>query len=165
MRCDYCGEDDAMVHLTQLLNGEMKNLHLCKDCAKKNGINVDDPVSLADLLMKANLGPEGEQPVTAEVKCAQCHMRLSDFKKTSRLGCPACYESFADELGPILLGLHRSQSHVGKHPASVKGERDRMDRVEQVSSRLKAAISAEQFEEAARLRDELKTLRREDVQP
>jgi protein arginine kinase activator len=165
MRCDYCGEDDAIVHLTQLHDGEMKNLHLCKSCAGKNGINLEDPVSLADLLMKAGQVPADEQPVADEAKCPQCHMRLSDFKKTSRLGCPACYVSFADELAPLLMGLHKSQCHAGKAPSSVRHEREFLDRAEQVSSRLRSAIAAEQFEEAARLRDELKQLRGEDIQP
>jgi protein arginine kinase activator len=160
MRCEYCGEHDATVHLTQLLNGEMRNLHLCKDCAGKNGINVDDPVSLSDLLMKA--GQMVPEPSAGEeTSCAQCHMRLSDFKKTSRLGCPACYTAFAAELEPLLQGLHKSQSHAGKAPQGIRLAHDIQEQADTLSRRLRAAIAAEQFEEAARLRDDLKTLRDE----
>lgn len=158
MRCEYCGEHDATVHLTQLLNGEMKKYHLCKECAAKHGINIDDPVSLADLLFK----PEPSEPAgeaKSEPRCPQCHMRLSDFKKASRLGCPACYESFSAELAPLLLGLHKRPLHVGKRPDGVCLAQDVQDRTDRLSRSLKAAIAAEQFEEAARLRDELKEAR------
>jgi protein arginine kinase activator len=165
MRCESCGEDDASVHLTQLLNGEMKKFHLCKDCAAKHGINVDDPVSLADLLFH----PEPSEPASkakSEPRCAQCHMRLGDFKKASRLGCPACYTSFSAELEPLLLGLHKRPLHTGKRPAGVRLEQDLQERTDLLSKGLKAAIAAEHFEEAARLRDEIKRVRddgREDA--
>jgi protein arginine kinase activator len=162
MRCDYCGEQDATVHLGQLLNGEMKNLHLCKECAGKSGINVDDPVSLSDLLLKAGLASGAPEAGTAEdTSCPECHMRLSDFRKTSRLGCPACYEAFAAELAGLLLGLHKSQYHAGKAPSGTRLSHDIQVQAEGISRRLKAAIATEQFEEAARLRDELKQLQGE----
>ncbi len=161
MRCESCGDEDASVHLTQLLNGEMKKLHLCKDCASKHGVNVDDPVSLADLFLKAE--PSGSAPPRAgakeEPRCPHCHMRMSDFRKSSRLGCPACYESFSAELAPLILGLHKSQAHAGKMPEGIRLTRDVRERSDRLSARLKAAIADEQFEEAARLRDELKQAR------
>jgi protein arginine kinase activator len=88
-------------------------------------------------------------------------MRLSDFKKTSRLGCPACYTAFAAELEPLLQGLHKSQSHAGKAPQGIRLAHDIQEQADTLSRRLRAAIAAEQFEEAARLRDDLKTLRDE----
>ena len=158
MHCESCGDDDANVHLTQLLNGEMKKFHLCKACAAKHGINVDDPISLADLLFKVEQ-TETPGPAKTEPRCAHCHMRLSDFKKASRLGCPACYTTFSAELEPLLLGLHKSQLHGGKKPLGVRLEQDLQERTDQLSKSMKAAIAAEQFEEAARLRDELKRVR------
>ncbi len=166
MHCDYCGEQDATVHLAQLLNGEMKNLHLCKDCAGKSGINVDEPVSLSDLLLKAGQAPGAEEAGKKDIRCPQCHMRMSDFRKTSRLGCPACYDAFAAELAGLLLGLHKSHYHAGKAPSGTRLSHAIHEQAEAVSGRLKTAIAAEQFEEAARLRDELKQLQgelREDV--
>lgn len=163
MRCEYCGEQDATVHLTQIMEGETKKLHLCMDCASKNGINVDEPVSLTDLLLKVEqaAGAGEAESGKADKSCPQCHMRLGDFKKTSRLGCPACYDAFAGELEPLLFGLHKSKSHSGKAPAGIRVDRDRLDRAEELSVRLKAAIAAERFEEAARLRDDLRRLRAE----
>ncbi len=161
MRCDYCDGQDATVHLTQLLNGEMKNLHLCKDCAAKSGINLDVPISLSDLLLKAEQVSSPEEPGKVDTSCPQCHMRLSDFKKTSRLGCPGCYEAFAVELAGLLLGLHKSQYHAGKAPSGTRLSHDIQEKASAVSLKLKAAIAAEAFEEAARLRDELKQLQGE----
>jgi protein arginine kinase activator len=161
MRCDYCGEQDATVHLAQLLNGEMKNLHLCKDCACKNGINVDEPISLSDLLLKAGLAPAAEESGKVDASCPQCHMRLSDFRKTSRLGCPACYEAFSVELAGLLLGLHKSQYHAGKAPSGTRLSHAIQEQADGLSRRLKAAIADERFEEAAHLRDELQQLQGE----
>jgi protein arginine kinase activator len=87
-------------------------------------------------------------------------MRRVDFKKTGRLGCPTCYETFQDELTPLLRAMHRHERHAGKVP-SVEGQKQKHSAdVEALNRALDKAISAEHFEEAARLRDELKGLRK-----
>ena len=153
MQCESCGEAEATVHLTQIVEGEVRKLHLCKDCARDSGINVDEPLSITDLLLNAG-SPSPLETTEADKSCPRCHMRGSDFKKTSRLGCPYCYEAFAAGLAPILLSMHRSQQHVGKAPRQYRGVAVEPG-LKVLETQLKEAIATEQFEEAAQLRDRI----------
>jgi len=160
MKCDQC-EKEATVHLTQVVEGVVKKIHLCEDCAAKSGFDIQGPVSITDIL----LGMGGEQPAvrqsSSERECPRCHMKRSDFKKSGRLGCPECYGVFSEELEPLVKAMHRSQQHSGKVPAG-EGERARLSaEIAQAQKDLDASIAKEQFEKAASLRDRLHELRAE----
>ena len=154
--CQMCEQQDATVHLTQVMDGEVRKLDLCKACAAKSGINVDESMALTNLLLSGDAGPEAEAAVP-EKSCPACHMRRGDFKKTSRLGCECCYEAFAEDLGPVLDAYQHSRLHQGKVPPRCRelGAGAGAGRVS-LEERLRAAVAAEDFEEAARLRDRLR---------
>jgi protein arginine kinase activator len=86
-------------------------------------------------------------------------MRIADFKKTSRLGCQACYETFADELKPLLEAMHKGNQHVGKVPAHKEAQgaakAGLLPSLAGLRQKLEAAIAAEQYEAAASLRDQI----------
>jgi protein arginine kinase activator len=82
-------------------------------------------------------------------------MRGSDFKKTSRLGCPACYEAFSEELAPLLGAMQKGTQHAGKVPASEKVTTE----IEGLKKALERAVAAQDFEEAAKLRDRVRDLK------
>jgi protein arginine kinase activator len=152
MKCDVCGENDATVHLTQMVNGAVKKLHLCEECAEQSGINVSGPLSLTDVLF--GMGAQQESDSGGQDKaCKRCAMTKADFKKTSRLGCPECYEAFADELAPLLAAMHKGTQHVGKTPSVEIVDAQLSSEIEAMQEKLKEAVVAEQYEEAARLRD------------
>ena len=65
MLCDICGKKIATVHLTEIINGEVKELHLCEECALKKSQEVQKQFSLADIL--AGLVEEVKR-VNVEVK-------------------------------------------------------------------------------------------------
>ena len=96
MLCDICKEKEATVHLTQMVEGKTKKIDLCEGCSKAKG--VDDPAgfSLADLLLGLGASQEMEESDATKEKCPQCGFSQADFKKTGRLGCPACYDHFKD---------------------------------------------------------------------
>ena len=91
--------------------------------------------------------------ISAERKCPSCHMRSSDFRKTSRLGCATCYRTFAGELAPILEDMHRGDRHTGKVPRNAAVIRE-----EELRLQLEEAVAAQRFEEAARIRDAIREL-------
>lgn len=158
MKCDQC-EKEATVHLTQVVEGVVKKIHLCETCAAQSGFDIQGPVSITDIL----LGMGGEQTPTrrpsSERECPRCLMKRSDFKKSGRLGCPECYGVFSEDLVPLVKAMHRSQQHSGKVPAG-EGERARLNAViAQTQNELDQAIAAEEFEKAAGLRDQLQSLR------
>ncbi len=156
MKCEMCSEQEAMVHVTQMVDGKVKKLHLCEACAIKSGLDVENPSALTDILLGVGIqkiAPGKEAEAAPDKTCQHCQMRLSDFKKTSRLGCPGCYESFAGELELMLESMHRGTQHVGKIPERAAGF-CRMQ-AEQAGLRraLEASVAAENYEEAARIRD------------
>jgi protein arginine kinase activator len=150
MLCESCGERDATIHLTQMVDGAVKELHMCEDCAEQSGLNVHGPLSLTDMLFGMGMPSEAASGVP-DKSCPHCHMRRSDFKKTSRLGCPACYEAFAEELTPLLAAVHKGTHHIGKIPAGAIHEPPA--EIVALQKQLSEAVAGERYEDAARLRD------------
>lgn len=161
MKCALCKKEEATIHLTQVVDGSVKKVHLCEGCAAKSGFDVHSPMSITDILL--GLGGPGDvgasSPKLTDLRCPRCHLRRIDFKKTGRLGCPTCYETFAEELEPVLKAMHRKTRHRGKVPARVESYYQTSERLEALSQELTLAIEQENYEDAARLRDEIKSLK------
>ena len=158
MICEMCKEREATVHLTQVVDGAIKKLHLCEDCATKNGFDVQGPISITDILLGMGVDKDPAS-VATETSCPRCHMRRTDFTTTGRFGCAFCYEAFAEELPPLLKAMHRSDRHTGKIPA-VEGVRVRASaELATLQEQLDKAITTENYEEAARLRDAITACR------
>ncbi len=155
MLCDACGEKAAAVHLTQVVNDEVKKIHLCEECAAESGLDVNSPLSLTDVLLGLG-GQKESDPEVPDKTCTVCHMRFSDFKKTSLLGCQNCYDTFAKELAPLLEGMHKGKQHVGKVPAKCTGKARTSASLLALKSALQAAVASEKYEEAARIRDRIR---------
>ncbi len=118
MICECCQENEATIHLTQVIEQNAREVHLCAACAEKNGLNLQSAMSLPEMLFNLAAGKAGGAgaPAIPEKSCPQCHLRTSDFKKNGRLGCPVCYESFAGELRQVLAGMQCGPAHKGKQP-------------------------------------------------
>ncbi|MBU0503885.1 MAG: UvrB/UvrC motif-containing protein [Candidatus Omnitrophota bacterium] len=160
MVCDVCSKNQATVHLTEIIDDSMKELHLCEECARQKSAQMDQQFGLADLLAGlAEFGkPQGEDKNTLNMKCPNCGLAFKDFKKIGRLGCSECYTSFRRYLGPLLKRIHGANKHIGKSPAKITGDlKERID-IEDLRNKLQDAVEAEKFEEAAKLRDQIKEL-------
>lgn len=164
MKCDFC-EKKATVFLTQLVEGQMKKVCLCDNCAKERGVTDPTGFSLADLLLGGLPGGPGTvSPTTAAVvpgngkKCVTCGFTLDDLKRVRRFGCSDCYATFGDEVGQMVRGMHKGTSHIGKVPEGLMAIQFRHQRIEELRSRLEQAITSESYEEAAGIRDEIRNL-------
>ena len=152
--CEICEDTEACVEVKRYENGELRALSLCAACAQKHGLEL--PANLADLLLKSTLAevtntPKDElTPAEKTHRCPVCRMRLADFRKTGRLGCPACYTAWIDTLEPMLMGMHRSLAYKGASPSGSDAD------TEGVKQALLEAIAREDYEEAARLRDRIR---------
>jgi protein arginine kinase activator len=160
MLCEICKTQEATVHLTQVIDGSIKKLHLCEMCAQQNGFDMQGPISITDILLGMGTKPEKAASAAAtERSCPRCHMRRTDFKKSGRFGCSACYEAFADDLPPLLRAMHRNDRHIGKIPAT---EAVRVNAVKEMTSlqeQLEQAIAGENYETAAQIRDRITACR------
>ena len=163
MTCDLCSKNEATVHLTEIINDQTRELHLCEQCAKEKGSAAAQDFGLGDLLAGlADFGPKTEEGTKTKLVCPKCGCTYDDFRKSGRLGCGTCYETFRRFLAPLLKRIHGSAKHEGKMPtvavsapsAVVEGKED----LEVLKERLKAAVASESFEEAIQLRDKIRVL-------
>jgi protein arginine kinase activator len=161
--CDSCGAKGPVVHLTQVVNNEITTSDLCAKCAAEKGIEFSFSAAnppLADFL--ASMGsPEsaGGAEASDDLSCPFCGLTARDLKEAGRLGCPQCYSTFESHLKGLLRRIHGGTQHVGKvylPPDPSVSEREK--RLEALKSKLARAVSVEDFERAAELRDEIRTL-------
>lgn len=166
MICDSCGKKAATVHLTEIIDDQMTELHLCEDCARAKSSQMEQQFGLSDLLgglaefhPKPNASSSTPAEAVPTIKCSRCGASFEDFKKVGRLGCSECYEVFKKYLGPLLKRIHGSNIHFGKSPVKVAktASKKKID-VQDLRLKLQKAIEMEAFEEAARLRDQIKQL-------
>lgn len=160
MQCMICKQNEAKVHLTQIVEDKMQKVDLCQECAEKKGVNDPAGFSLADLLLGLGASQELAPGSGGEdISCPNCGFTQADFKKAGRLGCSDCYRTFAEGLEGLLKTMHKGTKHVGKTPIALKQSHDLAERLKSLQKKLDRAISDENFENAAHLRDEIKTTR------
>ena len=160
MLCDVCSVNPATVHLTEIVDEQMTELHLCEECAKNKSMEMEQQFGLADLL--AGLSDLGKGVVetkeSMKLKCPNCGLTYGDFKKMGRLGCSECYNTFRKQLIPLLKRIHGSNKHYGKMPLFMPKPLKVRSNIEELKEKLQKAVQAEEFEEAARIRDMIKEL-------
>ncbi|MDA0803304.1 MAG: UvrB/UvrC motif-containing protein [Planctomycetota bacterium] len=154
MRCDVCGKP-ASVHEIMINNGEKSEVHLCLEHAIEAGLSIPSAQPIAQLL--ASQGKRRQRPPV--MLCAHCGLSLADFKKSSRLGCAHCYDALGEALEAAIIATQGgATAHHGESPAHASvDEAHRLTRARLVRE-LEAAVTAEQYERAARLRDQLADL-------
>jgi protein arginine kinase activator len=157
MKCQFC-QEPATVHLTQIVGGKMQKIDLCEKCAKEKGVADPAGFSLADMLLGLGAAEQMKSSTPTELVCPQCGFTQPDFKKTGRLGCAVCYETFGEGLASILKDMHKGTSHKGKVPPRLAQKQIVAIQVSDLRKELQKAISDEKYEEAASLRDQISQL-------
>lgn len=167
MLCELCKQTQATVHLTEIVNEQMTELHLCEICANQKGAQVESHFGLADLLSGlADYGKTQDSPEEITSKtCPGCGMSYEDFRKVGRLGCAECYGTFKRSLGSLLKRIHGSPIHLGKAPVRSVRPAKAKSELADLKRKLEEAIDGEAFEDAARLRDQIRRLEQQAVKP
>lgn len=168
MKCDKC-EKEAVVHEIVPTENGLVEKHLCEVHASEAGIQVSQDAPVHELF-KIALG-SGSGTTRQVLACSGCGTSYSEFQKTGLLGCAGCYRTFESKLGPLLERAHEGAlHHVGKVPKrALDSERDQArdggpspltieDRARLLKARLEQAVHKEDYEQAAKLRDELADL-------
>ncbi len=159
MQCDICGKKKATVHLTEIVDEQMSEMHLCEDCAREKNVQMEQQFGLADLLAGlADFGKQVKDVEKIKIRCANCSLSYDDFRKFGRLGCSECYNSFKEQLANLLKKIHGSSRHLGKQPLKdfPKIPKPKGDTLEDLRQQLQDAIRNENFEKAADLRDKIR---------
>lgn len=154
MQCESCGEYEANVHLTHVVNGVSREIHLCEGCASKNGMNINGAMSLTDILVGLGTIEETQDGGSGKV-CPFCRLTLGELRKGSRMGCAVCYEVFGAELKTMLSDMQNGTKHVGKVPSAGAAGGGNIG-TEILERELEDAVAREDFERAAKIRDEIR---------
>ena len=180
MLCENCGKREANVRYSENINGRKKELHLCEECSKKLGIENMDfnmPIDFSSFFggLLEDFGTNDFMPLFNEVKqlkCDNCGYTFEDIVNTGKLGCENCYSVFENRLDPIIKKIQGSNKHVGRtgkiidskisekinnKDSKTENNKD-VSKVEKLQNDLKKAIKEEKYEEAAKIRDEIKKL-------
>ena len=162
MKCEICDVAEATIHVKEVKNDKVTELHLCERCAREKGYHSmveKGKLSLASQMvwMAENLYPEGSARM-GTVQCNDCGLKYSEFLRTGRLGCPQCYREFGGQLKQILRRVHGSIRHVGKAPGKEGEEFERRREIQTLHEELERAIEREEYEKAAQLRDRIRAM-------
>jgi len=176
MLCENCNHNEANVKYTQIINGEKKQMFLCENCAKKMGIDnlsFDMPINLSNFFGDL-LGDYEESPFaskllgTNELKCENCGMTYDEFQNKGKMGCTHCYETFSNKIDPLLKRLHGSTKYIGRKSNSrpevaktTKEQNSKLEETQKLKEKIKTLIKEEKYEEAAKVRDEIKKMEAE----
>jgi protein arginine kinase activator len=186
-KCQFCGKP-ATVHMTQIVNNKTTVIRMCNECAAKKGLFDKKGLpfallsSLGEALFAGVLHPS---PATGLI-CSKCGCTTMSFKETGRLGCPNCYKDLKLLIDGIIESSQKGMVHKGKKPKNCTlvevekvrtlehsndifeeaqcGKKKRQPsgakKLDELQKMLNAAVKAEKYEEAAKLRDEIKNLRK-----
>lgn len=167
MMCDECGIRPAVFHLAIIVSGEKQEKNLCPSCMAnmKDQFPTIDFTGFAGLLSgffeAAKKSGEDREP-ELDITCSQCGTTYATFKKTGLLGCANCYTDFHEPLEKLLNRIHGHTHHEGKVPSGMKSAISVKLSVERLKEQLVKAIAAEEYEEAAALRDQIRSLKAAD---
>lgn len=163
MLCQECGKRPATLHFTKIVNGEKTEFHICESCAREKGEMIPgtpNGFSIHNLLSGLlDFDPtQGKASNQTAQRCEHCGLTYAQFSKLGRFGCSECYHSFADRLDPVFKRVHGNTVHVGKVPKRAGGLIKYKREMERLKKELAVRIDKEEFEQAAKLRDEIKEL-------
>lgn len=162
MLCDECKKRTAAVHMTKIIQGKKEETHLCEVCAKKKeNISLHNPFTIPNFLaslLDANNGTQQSFVYEENNSCQSCGMTFVKFRQEGSLGCEACYEAFEKRLSPLIKKIQGNQLHVGKVPKRSGGVIQLKRNAKQLKLKLQQLIEAEEFEAAAKIRDEIREI-------
>ncbi|MFQ5501323.1 MAG: UvrB/UvrC motif-containing protein [Phycisphaerae bacterium] len=159
--CQACKKQSATVHITDVAHGENNERHLCDECAQQEGATPKplDNQHLKNLLSTFVEGGKVTARQIAELTCTNCGLTFVEFRNTGLLGCPNDYDAFDQALVPLIERAHQGASHhIGKIPRRLGAPRAAENDLIRLRRELDHAVDAEQFEQAARIRDHIRQL-------
>ncbi len=158
-KCGRCSKP-AVLHITELRQGEVQALHLCETCAKQ--YLSQSPEEQEQAPPGASSDAENDLEEIDQLDCPNCGISFKEFRAGGRLGCPHDYTVFEDELLPLLENIHGETEHCGKVPKRAPDSSQRQFKLIKLRTDLRSAIEQEHYEEAARIRDEIQAITSHD---
>ncbi len=161
MLCDRCGKNEATIHYISYVNDEKTESHICSSCAAKTNMkNILNTFTISDLFDGFFDAPSVKPAADNPMKCSKCGMTINEFRNSGRLGCADCYKAFEATVLPIVKKVQGHNMHTGSFPkgAGKKYEKRRLE--DELKEKLNEAVRREDYEQAAVLRDKIKSLQK-----
>ncbi|ASS89782.1 MAG: hypothetical protein C6W58_07900 [Bacillaceae bacterium] len=170
MICQECHERPATFHFTKIINGEKTEVHICEKCAQEKSdvfiFNMNPGFSINNLLsgllnMDSAISSQGQNVFKKNqvIQCEKCNMTFDQFTKIGKFGCSHCYKTFYHQITPILKRVHGGNTtHGGKVPKRTGGSIHLKKRLKMLKQELQELIAKEEFERAAQVRDEIRSI-------
>lgn len=155
--CQRCKQAKATVHITDTMPAKREQ-HLCEECAEKEGVIVKQHHTTNEILQqfikqKAGIGADDD------LTCPKCGLSFREFQVKGQLGCPNDYEVFKAVLTPLIERAHEGGTHhVGKMPVTAAPTLRREAGLLRLRRQLQEAVDKENYELAARVRDEIQAM-------
>lgn len=169
MLCNKCKKNEATYYMEQNINGKVTKIALCHECAKEyNGFSFN-PFGEFNLLGGLfNTQPTQRPQTTEKKRCTLCASSFDEIVKNGRVGCAKCYEVFKDELEPTIRRIHGNVKHAGRcpmgHAPKDDGKKETViknetaNEISDLRNKLNEAVAREDYETAAKLRDQIRSM-------
>ena len=164
MLCQECRQRQANVKVTTIVENQRRELHLCDECASTRGelrFASEAQASLGEMLaalLHKGLIKQASRGGGGEAACPTCGLDYDEFTRHGKLGCSQCFEAFEEQLKGVLRHVHGSSRHVGRAPKRGGGAMRLRREISSLRGELTRCVQAEQFEQAAKLRDRISSL-------
>jgi len=162
MLCDLCHKNIATIHLTEIINGKVMELHICHECAHLKTDKLKNQLNIAEFIGGVTAS-ESKQDDRSSLYCPFCGISFDDFKKKGLLGCAHCYTSFKRQLITIIEKIHGTLHYSGKISPAVSPDIILSRELSDLKKKLERAVRIEAYEEAASIRDKIKELERKQI--
>lgn len=162
--CQKCNDSPAVVKLVTIKNNDITEYHLCQECAQEISLikhpKVDEQMNMTlsgilSHLLDAQKTKETEESGSgaSDLVCKNCGLSLETFQQSFLLGCAECYDTFREQLIPLIRKIHGSIQHTGKTPVRLKNYIKANKKITALKEQLEDAVMNEDYEHAAKLRD------------
>jgi len=160
MKCEICGLKDAVIHIRQIQKDLVHELHICEECAQEKGLirEEDSELPIANLLSGLLEGKDVTGAADVKDVCPKCGLKVSEFRKQGKLGCPECFQAFEKDVRAIVSQMAARPRHTGKLPRTLVVENAASSENDGLREELREAVEQEDYELAARLRDRLREM-------
>lgn len=162
-KCNASCSKPAVYHVTILHEGEVRELHFCEThfheyMSRPDDLDDDDSNATFEADIFSGIPIQQESEEAEELQCPHCGITFSEFRKEGRFGCPQDYDIFRDKLTPLFENIHNATEHQGKIPEHAFEEGENHLLLIKLKRELNTAVEKEDYEAAAKLRDEIANL-------
>ncbi|MHC4697923.1 MAG: UvrB/UvrC motif-containing protein [Planctomycetota bacterium] len=156
--CQHCNQAKATVHITDTVP-DKRERHLCEECAEKENVIIKQHHQTTSAILQEFIKHKVAPGAGDDRACPRCGITFREFRLKGQLGCPHDYEVFRSLLTPLIERTHEGATHhVGKVPTTADATVQKQTGLLKLHRELQEAVEQENYERAARLRDEIRAL-------